>query len=87
MRYDHVLAPITLRDVTLKNRVVRTAHGTLIGSLEPGGIGPGFIGYHEARAKGGVGLSILEICSVHPSCAAPLQVRDFGGADEAPLRS
>lgn len=81
MRYNHVLAPLTLRNVTLKNRVVRTAHGSLIGSFEPGGIGPGFIGYHEARAKGGVGLSILEICSVHPSCAAPLQVFNPGLPD------
>ncbi len=81
MRYEHILAPITLRGVTLKNRVVRTAHGTLIGTMEPSGIGPGFIGYHEARAKGGVGLSVLEICTVHPSCSAPLQVFNPGLPD------
>jgi 2,4-dienoyl-CoA reductase-like NADH-dependent reductase (Old Yellow Enzyme family)/thioredoxin reductase len=74
MAYEHVLSPLRLRGVSLKNRIVRAAHGTLIGALEPGGIGSAFIAYHEARAKGGVGLSILEICSVHRSCVAPLQV-------------
>jgi 2,4-dienoyl-CoA reductase-like NADH-dependent reductase (Old Yellow Enzyme family)/thioredoxin reductase len=78
MRHAHVLAPIRFRGVELKNRVVRTAHGTTIGAQEPGCIGPNFIGYHLARAEGGVGLSILEICSVHPSCYAPIRLWEPG---------
>ena len=74
MPYERILSPITIRNVTLKNRVIRTAHGTSIGAREPGGIGPNFIGYHLARARGGVALTILEICSIHfPSCRASLE--------------
>ncbi len=74
MALDHILSPLKIRGMTLKNRVARTAHGTTIGAREKGGIGERFIGYHKARARGGVGLTILEICSVHPSCLAPLEV-------------
>ena len=73
MTYEHVLAPITINGVTVPNRVVRTAHGTAIGQ---GTINEDLIAYHEARAKGGCGLTILEICSVHPSCAAAIWAHD-----------
>lgn len=66
--YDHVFTPITLNGLTLKNRIVRSAHGT---GLSAGGIQV-LIDYHEARAKGGVALTILEVASVHPTCAAPI---------------
>ncbi len=66
--YDHVFSPITLNGLTLKNRIVRSAHGT---GLSAGGIQV-LIDYHEARAKGGVALTILEVASVHPTCAAPI---------------
>ncbi len=66
--YDHVFSPLTLNGLTLKNRIVRSAHGT---GLSAGGIQV-LIDYHEARAKGGVALTILEVASVHPTCAAPI---------------
>ncbi|MCY4426926.1 MAG: FAD-dependent oxidoreductase [Halieaceae bacterium] len=81
MKYEHALSPIILRSLEIKNRIVRTAHGTTIGSQEPGTIGPAFIAYHLARAKGGVGLSLLEVCSVHPSCYGPMRSYDPGIAD------
>lgn len=34
------------------------------------------IAYHERRARGGVGLTILEILSVHPTSLAPLNMFD-----------
>lgn len=43
------------------NRVVRTGHGTGLGG---GTISDALIDYHAARAKGGVGLTILELLSV-----------------------
>ena len=46
----------------IKNRVLRTAHGTNMGD---GGLSNDLIAYHEARAKGGVGLSCFEASSVH----------------------
>ena len=79
MSYEHILSPLTLRNVTLKNRVVRTAHGTSLGMGEPAGLGPNLINYHVARAKGGVGLTILEIASVHsPSCHTNLAMYNQG---------
>lgn len=65
-QYSHVLSPIRIKNVDVPNRIVRSAHGT---GLAAGGIGPDLIAYHEARARGGVGLTILEIASVHPTAA------------------
>ena len=60
MRYASLFQPITVGGVELKNRIVRSAHGTLL-------TGEGLIAYHEARARGGVAMSTLEATSVHDS--------------------
>jgi len=60
--------PIRIADVEIKNRVVRSAHGTNIGRGE---LNDDLIAYHEQRAKGGVGLTFIEYCSVHPSNYSP----------------
>jgi 2,4-dienoyl-CoA reductase-like NADH-dependent reductase (Old Yellow Enzyme family)/thioredoxin reductase len=66
--YPHVFSPITIAGVEVPNRIVRTAHGT---RLTLGGrISDELIAYHEASAKSGVGLTVLEIASVHPSGAS-----------------
>ena len=57
-RYDHVFSPLEVGPVTLKNRIVRSAHGTLM-------TGERLIAYHEARAAGGVAMSTLEATGVH----------------------
>lgn len=59
-----VYEPIQIRGVTVPNRVVRTAHLTKMG---PTLVSDDLIEYHLARARGGVGLSILEGTAVHPS--------------------
>jgi 2,4-dienoyl-CoA reductase-like NADH-dependent reductase (Old Yellow Enzyme family) len=57
MAYPHLLAPITLNKLTLRNRVVSTAHAEVY--AEPGGLpGDRYIRYYEEKAKGGVGLAI-----------------------------
>lgn len=63
-RYPHVSSPLRIGRLELRNRIVRSAHVT---GLVRDGIGEPLIAYHEARARGGVGLLILEIASVHPS--------------------
>lgn len=73
MTYTHVLTPITLGPVTVKNRVVRTAHTTMIGG---GTVNDALIDYHVRRAEGGVGLSVIEAMAVHPSSAATLNAFD-----------
>ena len=62
--YEHVLSPLQIGPVEVKNRVVRTAHAT---GFVAGVANERVIAYHEARARGGVGLTILEIMGVHPS--------------------
>ena len=64
MALDHVFRPITVNRTEFRNRVVRSAHGTGLGRGE---VNDDLIAYHEARAKGGVAMSILEASSVHPS--------------------
>jgi 2,4-dienoyl-CoA reductase-like NADH-dependent reductase (Old Yellow Enzyme family)/thioredoxin reductase len=62
MHYTHVDKPIKLGRVELKNRIVRPAHGTNHGR---GVMNDQLIAYHEARAKGGVAMSFIEVGSVH----------------------
>ena len=74
MTLRHVLSPIMIGNVEIPNRVVRTAHGTDIGQFH---MDENLIAYHAARAKGGVGLSILETLSAHPqSSPGHLDMRD-----------
>jgi 2,4-dienoyl-CoA reductase-like NADH-dependent reductase (Old Yellow Enzyme family)/thioredoxin reductase len=57
--------PLRLGPVELPNRVVSTAHQTtLVHEHLPT---DDFVAYHEARARGGTGLIVLEATAVHPS--------------------
>ena len=71
--YKHVLNPIDIGGVTVPNRTVRTAHATGIGG---GRLTDDLIAYHEARARGGFGLTVLEILAVHPSSPGTLNAFD-----------
>jgi 2,4-dienoyl-CoA reductase-like NADH-dependent reductase (Old Yellow Enzyme family) len=51
--------------------VVRTAHGTNLGL---GTISDDLIEYHYARGRGGVGLSIIEILSIHTTTPFTLNI-------------
>lgn len=73
MGYTHVDKPIRIGAIELKNRIVRPAHGTVIGK---GTMNDALIAYHEARARGGAALSILEVGSVHPTSAFCLNIFD-----------
>jgi 2,4-dienoyl-CoA reductase-like NADH-dependent reductase (Old Yellow Enzyme family) len=58
--YDNLFEPIDVGGVTIPNRIVRSPHGT-------GLLGEALIAYHEARARGGVGMSTIQATGVHPS--------------------
>jgi len=58
--YDNLFEPLKVGPVEIKNRVVRSPHGT-------GLAGEALIAYHEARAKGGVGMSTIQATGVHKS--------------------
>lgn len=64
--FAHALSPIRLGPIEVPNRIVVTGHGTQNRDGH-GGIGDDLIAYHEARARGGAGLLILETTSVHPT--------------------
>ena len=62
---SHLFAPLAVGPVELRNRIVSTAHQTtLVHANLPTA---DFVAYHEARARGGVGLIVLEATAVHPS--------------------
>lgn len=63
--FSSLLSPLRVGPVELPNRIVSTAHQTtLVHDHLPTG---DFVAYHEARARGGVGLIVLEATAVDPS--------------------
>ncbi len=63
--FPHLLSPIRLGKLEIRNRVVLTGHGT--GMPEDGTPNERLIAYYEERAKGEVGLIMLGSQQVHPS--------------------
>ena len=58
-------SPLAIGPVELPNRIVSTAHQTtLVHEHLPT---DDFVAYHEARARGGVGLIVLEATAIHES--------------------
>ncbi len=73
MAFTHVDKPFRIKNTEFKNRIVRSAHGTNLGE---GTMNDRLIAYHEARARGGVALSIMEITGIHQSCAGLMNIWD-----------
>lgn len=57
--YNHLLSPITIKNLTIDNRVVMTPMGTNFAAAT-GEFTDEHIKYYEQRAKGGTGLIIVE---------------------------
>jgi len=68
-QFQLLFTPIRIGDVTIRNRVAVTGHGTWLASR---GIEK-LIDYHVEKAKGGVGLIITEPASVHPTSHSGLR--------------
>jgi len=66
----HLFSPLTLRGVTIRNRILSTGHQTFL--AKNGQITDELIAYHAARAKGGAGLIILESARFHQSAISDL---------------
>lgn len=62
-KYKHIFEPLTIKHMTIKNRVVMTPMGTNYGE-QNGEMSFLHINYYEQRAKGGTGLLIVENASV-----------------------
>jgi len=61
--YPHIFEPLTIRRMTMKNRIMMTPMGTNYGD-QNGEMTFVHIDYYEQRAKGGTGLLMVENASV-----------------------
>jgi 2,4-dienoyl-CoA reductase-like NADH-dependent reductase (Old Yellow Enzyme family)/thioredoxin reductase len=69
----NLLKAIRIKKMELKNRMVLPPMGTLFGTPGSGTVSERLKGYIEARAKGGVGLIIVEYTAVSPSGRASIR--------------
>ena len=69
--YEKLFEPLDIAGTTIGNRVVRSAHSTGSPWVDKG---DDFSEYHLARARGGVGMSILEIAGVMPMTATAIPI-------------
>ncbi len=65
MNYKELFSEVEIGNTKVKNRILTTAHQT--NHVVDGIPTEGLIAYHEARAKGGVGLMVLEAAAIHES--------------------
>lgn len=63
MALKTLFSPHTIGNVTVPNRIVSTGHDTVM--AHHGQVTDRLIAYHEARAKGGAGLIIVQVAGVH----------------------
>jgi 2,4-dienoyl-CoA reductase-like NADH-dependent reductase (Old Yellow Enzyme family)/thioredoxin reductase len=68
-RLPYLFSPIRIKSLELVNRVVMPPMGTNLGNPD-GTVSEANLAYIMRRAKGGAGLIITEISSVHPSGSA-----------------
>lgn len=61
--YPHIFTPLTVKNMTIKNRIVMMPMGTNYGE-QNGEMSFLHINYYEERAKGGTGLIIVENASI-----------------------
>lgn len=66
--FEKLFSPITIKGMELKNRVILPAMGTKFAG-KASYVTPQLVNYHLARVKGGCGLNIVEVCSVHSPSA------------------
>ncbi|MBI4337951.1 MAG: hypothetical protein HY683_09020, partial [Chloroflexi bacterium] len=62
-QFPLLFSPIQVGKYVLRNRIVNTAHATGFG--HHGGPGEQHIYYHRERARGGLGMIIMETMNVH----------------------
>jgi len=78
LAFKNLFSPIKIGSLELKNRMVMAPAGTDLAAPD-GSVSEGLIRYHEARAKGGCGLNIVEVAIIDPRGApmsTPLMISD-----------
>ncbi len=66
--FDKLFSPVKIKDMALKNRVILPSMGTKFAG-KASYVTQTLIDYHVARTKGGCGLNMVEVCSVHTPSA------------------
>jgi 2,4-dienoyl-CoA reductase-like NADH-dependent reductase (Old Yellow Enzyme family) len=78
MIFEHLRTPFSIRGLSFRNRIFSSGHQTLL--AKSGLPTEALAAYHEARARGGVGLIVTEATTVHEtaffSAATPTGHRD-----------
>ncbi|MCY1269810.1 putative N-methylproline demethylase [compost metagenome] len=63
--FPHLFEPLEIRGKRLKNRIMSSGHDTSMPADNL--VNEQLIAYHRARARGGVGLIVLQVAGVHDS--------------------
>lgn len=64
-RFPHLFAPLRIGPVVARNRIVSSGHDTVM--AVDGKVTDQLVAYQAARARGGVGLIVVQVAGVHPS--------------------
>ena len=80
--FPHLFSPFRIKSLEIRNRIFSTGHDT---DLARAGLpGDALIAYHRARARGGVGLIIVQVVAVHDSAQYTAEVLRAGSDDCIP---
>jgi len=63
MMFPRLFSPLMIGPVTLPNRIVSSGHDTVM--ADHGQISDRLVAYHEARARGGAGLIVVQVAGIH----------------------
>lgn len=61
--FPRLFSPLTVGHLTLRNRILSSGHDTVM--VHDGHVTDQLIAYQQARARGGVGLIVLQVVGVH----------------------
>jgi len=80
--FDRLFSPVRIAGLEIRNRVAMTPMGVGLAAVG-GGVSDDIIAFYEARARGGIGLIVSEICRVMDGAGAgePCQLAARNGAD------
>src|SRR3990172_12203671 len=81
---DHLFRPIQIGTMHIKNRIAMAPMASDFAEGD-GTVSDRLIDYYEARARGGAGLIIMEICTIDG--ASPYIPRTVGIGDDSFIRS
>jgi 2,4-dienoyl-CoA reductase-like NADH-dependent reductase (Old Yellow Enzyme family) len=65
MPFPNLFSPLSIAGKTIRNRIMSTGHDTTLPI--DGSINDAYVAYQESRARGGVGLIVLQVSAVHHS--------------------